>query len=119
MSIESQVRIYSVRLLSVTQASFLSSVIDEGDDGRLGNQFLYEPMTYDFIEIVSSGWTGGAKLRVKRISKEKALAYANKLLSGAWIDEIEYHKLYVAIDHLLNGMCDLRSAWEARYSPMS
>lgn len=119
MSTKSQVRICSVRLLNVTQASFLSSVIDEVDEGRGGNQFLYEPMTYDFLEIVSFGWTGGARLRVKRISKERAPAYANKLLSGAWIDEIEYHKLYVAIDHLLNGTCNLESAWEVGYTPTS
>lgn len=57
--------------------------------------------TYDLIEIVSSGWTSGARCRTKRCRVEHALPYVNKLHAGRWIDDNEYGRAFGAIMMLL------------------
>lgn len=60
--------------------------------------------TYHLIEVVSFGWQGSrGKVRVKRLSVTRALAYANKLEAGGWISEDVYTNLYIAIVELLTA----------------
>lgn len=73
---------------------------------------------YQLVELVSVGWAGGNRCRTKRLSPNKALAYVNKLHAGKWISDTEYHRVYCAVDRLLQK-CNPASLVSWEVSPYS
>lgn len=79
-------------------------------------QWYYTPSTgfwvktnYKFVQLITAGWAGGAKLRTKNLPLNRALAYVNKLHIGKWIDDDNYNTMYTLIDFLLQ---DHTPYWE-------
>lgn len=99
---QSNVHVMFIRQLSVEQASFLTHYVDE-TFGEFANDFMYEPTSYRYLEIGTFGWSTGARMRVKKVSVDRALPYVNKLHAGGWIDDETYHRMYGTVDALLSG----------------
>lgn len=59
------------------------------------DQFFDGLKPYQYYEVISHGWTGGARLRSKKFSSiEKIQQWLNKLLAGNWIDDSTYDKAW-------------------------
>lgn len=65
-----------------------------------GDDLPPDLLCYHFFEIGTVGWAGGSRFRVKRIAVARALAYANRLHAGGWIDDDNYDRLYGSIEAL-------------------
>lgn len=86
--------------------NFSELTLEEAES--LNCQWYYTPSSgfwvktnYKFVQIITSGWTGGAKLRTKNLPLDRALAYVNKLHIGKWIDDDNYNTMYTLVDFLL------------------
>lgn len=94
--------------------NFPEMTLEEAE--ALNCQWYYTPSTgfwfksnYKFVQIITAGWAGGAKLRTKNLPLNRALAYVNKLHTGKWIDDDNYNTMFTLIDFLIQ---DHTPDWE-------
>lgn len=110
------VTLITARINDVFQyRNFPEMTLEEAE--ALNCQWYYTPSTgfwvktnYKFVQLITSGWVGGAKLRTKNLPLNRALAYVNKLHTGKWIDDDNYNTMYTLIDFLLQ---DHTPYWES------
>jgi len=101
---KNQVRFCCVRVNQVQQ-------FENWHDDLVGNHILIDAFTgetlpdsfvsYVYLELVTTGWSNGARTRVRKLTCDRALAYINKLHAGNWIDDATYDTMYSATDALL------------------
>ncbi|DAD52405.1 hypothetical protein QIJ08_gp1 [ssRNA phage SRR5466725_2] len=109
------VTLITARINDVFQyRNFPDMTLEEAE--ALNCQWYYTPSTgywvktnYKFVQLITAGWAGGARLRTKNLPLDRALAYVNKLFSGNWIDVDNYNTMYTLIDFLLQ---DHTPYWE-------
>lgn len=52
----------------------------------------YDGRSFPWIQVFSTGWTGGARNRVKNFSRmDDVFAYLNKLNAGGWLNDDDYY----------------------------
>lgn len=65
------------------------------------------PRGYDLIEIVTSGWTQGARYRQKRFPNTLRLfAYLNKLHIHGYLDDSSYHTAWEQVLEIMDIVPD-------------
>ena len=86
--------------------NFPEMTLEEAES--LNAQWYYAPNSgfwvktnYKFVQILTSGWAGGAYMRTKNLPLNKALSYVNKLHIGNWISDDTYNTMYTVVDFLL------------------
>ena len=97
----------TARINSVEQfQNYPEMTLEEAES--LTAEWYYTPSTgfwvrtnYKFVQIITCGWQGGARLRTKSLPLNKALTYVNKLHIGRWLDDDNYDTAYTLVNMLV------------------